>query len=957
MLSLKGLKGGAGAAKGVVSYCEHELGDGRKDGYYSKGLTPSAWGGSFAAELGLQGAVRAQDLQSLLEGRLPNGTRFAPESDARRMAVDLTFSAPKSVSEYALCQASPEIRDKILVAHDRAVAKAMQYGQDHFVSARYGKGGTESVKTGSALWAAYRHEDSRPVDGVVAAQIHSHAINVNVTRGKDGELRAPDWDFGPDGLKLMGAVYRAELAADLRNDLGLSLRKTEEGFELEHVSDEQIELGSQRRQQIDEDLERKGLTRETSTGAQRSASNLSTRESKIQQNQDEQRWSWRAFGRAIGLNVPEPIPPAVPLPVDSKEALAFATDHLSERQSVIDSQSIKLHALLHGMHQGVTIDSLETEIANAQENGGLLDAGAGRIVTRETLTREASILQTVRAGRATLAPLADNAGAQARITAREQINGFQFTGGQREAVLQALTTRDQFYGIRGVAGGGKSTALAALSDEARACGLRVIAVGPSQTAVDGMADANPDDARVLASFNTREDKDQSPRFILMDEAGMVSAHDMEAFLTNVRPGDRVVFVGDPLQLAAVKAGSPFAQMMKERAIEFSEITEINRQKDLGLLAVAQAFADGRNAEAVDLAEPYMSTVTVTDQDWKTAGAEKTNKLPPAVRAQSIARETANAYLRLSQAERARTLVMAGTHDIRRAINQYIRTGLQSSGAVSQDSVTVTALDKSQLTRAQLREAVNYKSGQILRVPEDRGSTRRTVDWTIIGIDQTRNTLTLRDADGREQTLKTRDLDPKKVGLYTPRALDLATGDRVLFTENNRNAGFQNNETGRVVSATADAIEIGKDNGERITLDPRATQTIDHGWAITVHRSQGRTIDRALVAGMSSKIATAQSAYVACSRERWSLQVITDNIKTLKTSWARVAERETAHDATRAAARAAPEVAQLEAARAEIRAEAQKQAQSAPEPERELEPEPTTRRERERERELGDSFGL
>jgi conjugative relaxase-like TrwC/TraI family protein len=1025
MLTLKSLLGGRKAAASVVSYCEHELGDGRRDGYYSHGATPSAWGGDLAREFGLQGQVRAKDLQALLEGRLPDGTQFAEPGDDRRMAVDLTFSAPKSVSEYALCQASPEIRDRILAAHDRAVAKAMQYGQDHFVSARYKKGGAESVKTGAAIWAAYRHEDARPVGGVVAPQIHTHAVNVNLTRGKDGELRALDWDFGTDGLRLMGAIYRAEFAHDLRNDIGLALRKSEEGFELAAVSDQQIEDGSPRRQQIDDDLERKGLSRAGSTGAQRTASNLSTRESKLQMSQDDQRWSWRALGRAIGLNVPEPVPPQEPLPPpDVAEALAHATDHLSERESVISTQSVKLQALLHGMHAGITVDLLDKEIEHAQADGHLIDAGAGRLVTREILEREASNLQTVAAGRGTMVPLTDEVGAEARIAAREAIErsvrpDFAFSASQRNAVVRVLATDDQFIVVRGAAGAGKSTSLAAVADEARARGYRVVGTGPSQTAVDGTKDVNPDDARVLASFNVREEKDPAPRVILLDECGMVSSRDMQAFLEKVRPQDKVVFVGDDLQLAAVEAGSPMAQMMREKVVEVAEIDEIVRQKDAGLLAVAQAFADGRNEEATRLAAPYMTTVTVTDQDYEAAQASKADAkvldgptpkptramldlvktlrkedkelpapagkdfqsvrawldkhaktrlgfeaktlAPQAVRVQAIARETADAYLKLSPSERDKTLVLAATNEMRRAINEKVKAGLLDQIPEGSDvpSVTVTALDKSQCTKAQRREAINYKEGMALRVPEGRGRAKRVVDWTITASDPTRNIITARNRDGEERTFRPRDLNPKEVGLYTPRKLDLAVGDRVVFTENRRDDGYRNNETGTVVSVEAEKVVIRKDNGKEVEIGTDQMHAVDHGWAVTVHRSQGRTIDRAFVAGMASKIATAALAYVACTRERLYLRIFTDNIKALQKSWARVAERETAKDATQKAAHAkevAPLEAAREAARAEVAAEQEKarQEREALEAEPEAQPEPPAR-EREREREMGDDY--
>ncbi len=1047
MLTLKGLSGGAKEAADVVSYCQHEVGEGRRQGgYYNKGATPSAWGGSLAADLGLQGRVRAQDLQALLEGRLPDGTVFAEPSDDRRMATDLTFSAPKSVSEFALCKASPAMRDAILAAHDRCVARAMVRIEKEVVCARYGHGGADIEKTGAMLWAAHRHEDARPVGGKVAPQIHSHVLGLNATKGRDGRLRAIELQFGNDGVRMHGAAYRADFAQELRQ-LGLSLRKTEEGFELAEVSDAQIEAGSPRTQQIDQDLARKGLTRKGSTGAQRTASNLSTRESKRQLSQDEQRWEWRELGREIGLDMPDPTPPHEPLSEpDASEALAFATAHLSERESVIGTQSTRLQALLHGMHQGLTLDQIDKEIDAARGVGNLIDAGDQKIVTRETLAREASNLAAVAAGRNTMTPLTDQAGAEARISEREQINGFEFTKSQREAVLRVLTTSDQCIVVRGAAGAGKSTALAAIADEAKANGYRVVGTGPSQTAVDGTLDANPDDSRVLASFNIREDKDQSPKLILMDEAGMVSSRDMEAFLQKVRPQDKIVYTGDDLQLAAVEAGSPMAQFMKEGVVEVVEIDEIVRQKDAGLLAVAQAFADGRNEEAVQLAAPYMTTVTVTDADYESAEASKADAKPvggpmpdatrsmlnlvkairkkhkdiPApsandfktvrawldahsrtelgfeakvlapqnVRLQAIARETAQAYLELSPSERDKTLVLAATNEMRRAINEKVKAGLQEQVPEGADvpSVTVTALDKSQCTRAQLREAINYRKDMILRVPEGRGREKKIVDWTITASDPTRNIVMARNRDGEEKTFKPKDLNPKEVGLYTPRKLDLAIGDRVVFTENRRNDGYQNNETGTVIAAGADKVTIRKDDGKTVDLAVKDMHAVDHGWAVTVHRSQGRTVDRAFVAGMASKMATAALAYVACTRERWHLRVFTDHVKSLQKSWARVAERETAKDAVEKATKA-QETAPLEAARkaalAEVREAGDDGADSGgtgtgtgtgwgggqgdktetPEPEKPQDeahklppaPPPPPVPEKEKERELGDSY--
>ena len=1054
-------KGGLkGSAADIVRYVEARA-DGKGHGYYSGRGAPSEWGGELAREMGLSGPVDAKVLKGLLEGRAPDGTKFAQHSADRRMAKDLTWSAPKSCS-IAANAGDERLRKILLEGHDRAVRRSMQFVEERYVTARYGKGGKEVERTGQALWSAFRHEESRAADGVATMQIHTHGLLLNVTKGRNGELRALDIDFGQDGVQLGGAVYQSEYAAFLRAN-GVELRQCENGsggWELACITDDQIKECSPRSEQIVAELKRQNLDRKTATGQQKVAANLATRENKAGLSEDELRWEWRALCRRIGVNLEnayrhirgqqesavEPDPEQEPAPT-AAASLKYATDHLSERESVINEQSTLLHALRHRPLGGITIDNLTAEVDAARADGNLVDAGAGRLVTRETLEREASNLAAVAAGRNTMTPLTDEAGALARISAREAINGFEFSAGQRQAVVDALTTTDQFWGIRGAAGVGKSTALAALADEAKARGFRVIGTGPSQTATDGTADAAPDDMRVLASFVMREEKDDTPRLILMDEAAMVSARDMEAFLQKVRPRDRVVFIGDPLQLAAVEAGSPFAQMMREKVIGFSEITEINRQREAPeLLAVAQAFADGRNQDAVKLAEPFMKTVTVTDDDYKSAEASKSDAkpvggpmpdatrsmlnlvktirkkhkdlpapsahdfktvrewldthsrtelgfeakvlAPQAVRLQAIARETAQAYLELSQDERAKTLVLAATNEMRRAINEKVKMGLldQLPEGSDTESVTVTALDKSQCTRAELREAINYRKDMILRVPEGRGRAKRVVDWTVTASDPTRNTVTARNRDGEEKTFKPRDLNPKETGLYTKRDLGLAVGDRVVFTENNRDSGFQNNETGTVTVAGDGKVEVRKDDGKIVILDADQTHTLDHGWAVTVHRSQGRTVDRALVAGMASKMATAMLAYVACTRERFALRIFTDNIKALQKSWARVAERETAKDATEKGAKAR-ETAPLEAARkaalAEVREAGDDGADSgsgtgggggqgdkaaAPEPEKPVDeaapahkpppaPVPVVQeKEKEKERELGDSYG-
>src|SRR5688572_25183793 len=104
-----------GSASGAASYFA-------KDDYYTgehaEGL--SSWGGAGAKDLGLRGEVNKHAFENLLNGRLPDGT-VVNDAENRRAGLDMTFSAPKSVSVLALVTGDT----RILAAQEKAVRATM----------------------------------------------------------------------------------------------------------------------------------------------------------------------------------------------------------------------------------------------------------------------------------------------------------------------------------------------------------------------------------------------------------------------------------------------------------------------------------------------------------------------------------------------------------------------------------------------------------------------------------------------------------------------------------------------------------------------------------------------------------------------------------------------------------------------------------------------------------------
>jgi Ti-type conjugative transfer relaxase TraA len=97
------------------------------------------------------------------------------------------------------------------------------------------------------------------------------------------------------------------------------------------------------------------------------------------------------------------------------------------------------------------------------------------------------------------------------------------------------------------------------------------------------------------------------------------------------------------------------------------------------------------------------------------------------------------------------------------------------------------------------------------------------------------------------------------------------GDRVIFLENNRDLGVKNGMLGVVsevaegrLSARLDDAE-GPGRGREVAVSLAEYVAIDHGYATTIHKSQGATVDRAYV--LASEGMDRHLSYVAMTRHR------------------------------------------------------------------------------------------
>jgi len=87
----------------------------------------------------------------------------------------------------------------------------------------------------------------------------------------------------------------------------------------------------------------------------------------------------------------------------------------------------------------------------------------------------------------------------------------------------------------------------------------------------------------------------------------------------------------------------------------------------------------------------------------------------------------------------------------------------------------------------------------------------------------------------------------------------------MFLKNERSLGVKNGSIGSVESLTSARMAVMLDDGRSVAFDIKYYAHIDHGYAATIHKAQGVTVDRVHV--LATPGLDRHAAYVALSRHR------------------------------------------------------------------------------------------
>jgi len=763
---------------------------------------------------------------------------------------DLTFSAPKSLSLlYAL--GNQEQQKIALNAHLTAVKKTLELIRDDQIITRETKDGQTVFVKGTTMSAVvFDHVTSREKD----PQLHSHAIILNqTTRATDGEKRAIDFKATLKGTdrKKLDVLYKSEISHELiKAGINIEWDKDGKNFSIKGITPEQEEAFSKRRSEIKEYISEHNL--DMNNDKDRQAAALLTRNSKEKINLAELLKEWKQRAEKKGWDISKSIDANrldketinritkkdFELRAESKVALQVLSD-----MSGTFTKTDFLAKAAELSHQAGRVLNLKESIAYMNflkkregqiKKVGIVE-GKNVMVTKEFLEAEKNILSNLK-NRDEEGPLVSPEEFEKDLPAFKQRfikeNGAWLSDEQEKAFKNIFTTDRVFSGIQGYAGVGKSFMLKAANEYGKEKGIVIVGAASTGQAAKVLQESSGIKSRTIHSRISSSKDGFSKRWVVvLDEAGMLDAKIMnDAFKEILESKARLVLLGDTNQLQPVGSGKPF-ELMQEKGLQVSTITNIRRQTDPETREALRSYASGDSTKIKQLIEERGLINQISDQEELINQAIEKYK-------EYVAKDSVKDVL-----------LMAQTNKTVSKINQIVRDDLKKSGKL-QDGINIL-VDNNRVNKYIARDKL--KDGYRKKI------------------------------DSHDVALKEKILT-FKIGEEKKEVKEFSKGDRIVFLKNDRKIGVQNGNVGTIEKINDKKMSVKIDGGRSVSflIDPDASShgdqslkyynNFDHGYAITVHKSQGATVKNAVY--IDEGIGNRNSIYVGLTRAKQETHIFT-----------------------------------------------------------------------------------
>lgn len=179
--------------------------------------------------------------------------------------------------------------------------------------------------------------------------------------------------------------------------------------------------------------------------------------------------------------------------------------------------------------------------------------------------------------------------AEQEVAEFERLNKFELHEGQRKAILSAV--KDGVVIITGGPGTGKTTIIKAVIRIFKSRGNKCLLFAPTGRAAKRLEEQTKESASTIhrglenafkgtiRTFTRNERNPLDADVVIVDEVSMVDSFLASSLLKAIKPGTRLVLVGDKDQLPSVGAGNVLSDLISSGEVVVNELSHIYRQSE------------------------------------------------------------------------------------------------------------------------------------------------------------------------------------------------------------------------------------------------------------------------------------------------------------------------------------------------------------------------------------------
>lgn len=842
---------------------------GHESDYWFLNQEHGVWTGKLLERLEISGTVQQRHFDRMCDHLHPFlDTSLTPrKKHNRRVATDISFHVPKSVSMVALMNQDERVleliqdaaRETLALMEERAGTRVRRNKQNF------------TRQTGEWAAAMFLHTTARPTKEHEPpdAHLHVHAVLFNVSYCEhENQFKALDISDVYRDLPLYEAIFHSKIGVGMER-LGYGIERrglAPVAYEIGSITRAMIWKMSRRTQQILAEIKRLGITDPKVKGRMGEYTRLNKNETQWSPKELMKSW-WSRLTPDEELRMKKTMQWPRVKSVSAAHAIDAAIEHCFTRQSVVHENRLLEYALRRGVGS-VTLDQVQDELNQRDWWSKTDEHGRRTLTTPEMANLEQNLLDRVRGGRNKCKPLGE------LLKGGKTKDGLVLDKHQIKAAKQLLSSTDKVSVFIGKAGVGKTTTMVAVREAVEASGKRVIALAPSAEASRGVQrEEGFKDAETVATYLDSKERQWASRdqVLWCDEASMLGVKDMDKLLKIAAKHDaRIIFSGDPGQHRAVNAGDALRLLVDHSGSKPVRLGNIRRQSGEFKRAV-QFISDGNLDKAWQSLEKIGAIVEHDDEQR---------------RHHELAREYVTA-LRNGES----VLAISPTHAECLRVVSHIRQHLKVNGLVNGPEKDVIFHRNLHWTTDQKSHVAGYEPGQQIyfhkAAPGIKAGSRFTV-WGTHG-----DKIIVKPHGFSRLALPLKYAE--RYSVYQPEKIQVAKGDVLRISQNTWTLDKKTrlNNGGMYVCRGFDATGNLKVQahraGKRTKRKPRTliiaktNGFVNHGTCLTSHMVQGKTSDVTLAAigPESLPAASWQQFYVTVSRARRKIKVFCSNKERVK----------------------------------------------------------------------------